>query len=115
MVMIADSGFSAVQKTEIKKPRELRGPENHHWRLLRWLLRPAATHIAVAAATTSASAAPTLAGTFVEFFPAAAATTALVFTLTLRTSAAHFGLAAAAAHHAHAAALLGIRRTGTIA
>lgn len=86
--------------------------------LLRWLLRPAATHIAVTATTSTATAtATTLAGTFVEFL-AATTTAARVFTLALRASAAHFGLAATAAagHYAHAAALLlRIRRAGTIA
>jgi hypothetical protein len=53
----------------------------------------------------------------VEFLaPTSAASTstsaALVFAL--RTSAAHFGLLAAG-HHTHTAALLGIRRAGTVA
>jgi hypothetical protein len=86
-------------------------------------LRAAATVTAIAAvtaisATASASAAATFARTLVEFLAAtttaAATATALVFTLALRASAAHFGLLAAA-HHAHAAALLGIRRSGAIA
>ena len=83
-------------------------------------LRAAATVTAIAAVTTisaTASAAATFARTLVEFLAAtttAAATAALVFTLALRASAAHFGLLAAA-HHAHAAALLGIRRSGAIA
>ena len=84
-------------------------------------MRAAATVTAIAAvtaisATASASAAATFARTLVEFLAATttAATAALVFTLALRASAAHFGLLAAA-HHAHAAALLGIRRAGAIA
>ena len=82
-------------------------------------LRAAATVTAIAAVTTisaTASAAATFARTLVEFLAATttAATAALVFTLALRASAAHFGLLAAA-HHAHAAALLGIRRSGAIA
>jgi len=80
-------------------------------------LRAAATVTAIAAVTAiSATASATFARTLVEFLAATttAATAALVFTLALRASAAHFGLLAAA-HHAHAAALLGIRRSGAIA
>ena len=91
------------------------------------MLRSAAAHITVAttaypATTTTTTTTTTFAGTFVEFLAAtssaaasaSAATTTQVFTL--RTSAAHFGLAAAAGHDAHAAALLlGIRRAGAIA
>jgi hypothetical protein len=105
------------------RPRELRGPGKIYRGLLRRLLRSAAAHITVATTTATASAATTtFAGTFVEFLAAtttaaastSAATTTQVFTL--RTSAAHFGLAAAAGHDAHAAALLlGIRRAGAIA
>ena len=79
-------------------------------------MRAAATVTAIAAVTTisaTASAAATFARTLVEFLAATTAA-ALVFTLALRASAAHFGLLAAA-HHAHAAALLGIRRSGAIA
>jgi len=82
------------------------------WRLL-W---SATAGIPVTATATTASAA-TFARTFVEFLaPTSAASTstsaALVFAL--RTSAAHFGLLAAG-HHPHTAALLGIRRAGTVA
>jgi hypothetical protein len=71
----------------------------------------------IAAVATSTATTPALAWTFVEFFTAAPATASAATTLilTLRTSAAHFGLLAAG-HHAHAAALLlGVRRTGAIA
>jgi hypothetical protein len=86
---------------------------------LRRLLWSAAAGITVTTTTASASAA-TFARTFVEFLaPTSAASTsststsaALVFAL--RTSAAHFGLLAAG-HHTHTAALLGIRRAGTVA
>ena len=92
--------------------------------LLRRLLRSAAAHITVATtaypATTTTTT--TFAGTFVEFLAAATAATtsaaasASTQVFTLRTSAAHFGLTAAAGHDAHAAALLlGIRRAGAIA
>lgn len=79
------------------------------------MLRSAAAHITVATTATASAATTTFAGTFVEFL---AATTAATQVFTLRTSAAHFGLAApaAAGHDAHAAALLlGIRRSGAIA
>jgi hypothetical protein len=70
----------------------------------------------IAAVATSTATTPALAWTFVEFFTATPATASAATTLilTLRTSAAHFGLLAAA-HHAHASALLGIRRAGAIA
>jgi hypothetical protein len=107
------------------RPRELRGPGKIYRGLLRRLLRSAAAHITVATTTATASAATTtFAGTFVEFLAAttaaasASASAAATQVFTLRTSAAHFGLAAAAAagHDAHAAALLlGIRRAGAIA
>jgi hypothetical protein len=109
------------------RPRELRGPGKIYRGLLRRLLRSAAAHITVATTTATASAATTtFAGTFVEFLAAttaaasasASAASAATQVFTLRTSAAHFGLAAAAAagHDAHAAALLlGIRRAGAIA
>jgi len=96
----------------MKRPRELRGPENCCRRLLRRLLRSAATGIAVTA--TTASAATTFARTLVEFLAAATAATALVFALTLWATAAHFGLLAAG-HHAHATTLLRIRRAGAVA
>jgi hypothetical protein len=104
------------------RPRELRGPGKIYRGLLRRLLRSAAAHITVATTASASAATTTFAGTFVEFLAAtttaaastSAATTTQVFTL--RTSAAHFGLAAAAGHDAHAAALLlGIRRAGAIA
>ena len=94
------------------------------------MLRSAAAHITVAttaypAAATTTTTTTTFAGTFVEFLATAAtaATTtsaasasATTQVFTLRTSAAHFGLTAAAGHDAHAAALLlGIRRAGAIA
>ena len=93
------------------------------------MLRSAAAHITVAttaypAATTTTTTTTTFAGTFVEFLAAAtaaaasasASASASTQVFTLRTSAAHFGLAAAAGHDAHAAALLlGIRRAGAIA
>ena len=90
------------------------------------MLRSAAAHITVAttaypATTTTTTTTTTFAGTFVEFLAAATAATtttssATTQVFTLRTSAAHFGLAAAAGHDAHAAALLlGIRRAGAIA
>ena len=92
------------------------------------MLRSAAAHITVAttaypAAATTTTTTTTFAGTFVEFLAAATTTTtttsaasATTQVFTLRTSAAHFGLAAAAGHDAHAAALLlGIRRAGAIA
>jgi hypothetical protein len=105
------------------RPRELRGPGKIYRGLLRRLLRSAAAHITVATTTATASAATTtFAGTFVEFLAAttaaasASASAAATQVFTLRTSAAHFGLAAAAGHDAHAAALLlGIRRAGAIA
>lgn len=76
----------------------------------------AATHITVAASAASTTSTTAFAGTFVEFLAASTTTAARVFTLALRASAAHFRLAAAAGHYAHAAALLlGIRRAGTIA
>lgn len=71
----------------------------------------AATNSAASSTTTTA-----FAGTFVEFLAASSTTTARVFTLTLRASAAHFRLATAAGHYTHAAALLlGIRCAGAIA
>jgi hypothetical protein len=79
-------------------------------------LLTATTGVATIAAVAT-SPAPALARAFVEFFTAAPATASAATTLilTLRTSAAHFGLLAAG-HHAHAAALLlGVRRTGAIA
>ena len=84
------------------------------------MLRSAAAHITVATTAYSATTTTTtFAGTFVEFLAAATAATSASATtqvFTLRTSAAHFGLAAAAGHDAHAAALLlGIRRAGAIA
>lgn len=107
------------------RPRELRGPGKMYRGLLRRLLRSAAAHITVATtaypATTTTTTTTTFAGTFVEFLAAATTTTsasasATTQVFTLRTSAAHFGLAAAAGHDAHAAALLlGIRRAGAIA
>jgi hypothetical protein len=93
--------------------------------LLRRLLRSAAAHITVATTAypaTTTTTTTTFAGTFVEFLAAATAATtsaaasASTQVFTLRTSAAHFGLTAAAGHDAHAAALLlGIRRAGAIA
>jgi hypothetical protein len=88
--------------------------------LLRRLLRSTTAHITVATTATASAATTTFAGTFVEFLAATttAASTSAATTqvFTLRTSAAHFGLAAAAGHDAHAAALLlGIRRAGAIA
>jgi hypothetical protein len=94
--------------------------------LLRRLLRSTTAHITVATTATATAATTTFAGTFVEFLAAttaaasasASAASAATQVFTLRTSAAHFGLAAAAAagHDAHAAALLlGIRRAGAIA
>ena len=95
------------------------------------MLRSAAAHITVATTAypaTTTTTTTTFAGTFVEFLAAATAATAAATAattttssattqvFTLRTSAAHFGLAAAAGHDAHAAALLlGIRRAGAIA
>jgi hypothetical protein len=80
------------------------------WRLL-W---SATAGIPVTATTASASAA-TFARTFVEFLaPTSAASTSAALVFALRTSAAHFGLLAAG-HHTHTAALLGIRRAGTVA
>ena len=83
------------------------------------MLRSAAAHITVATTAYSATTTTTtFAGTFVEFLAAATSASATTQVFTLRTSAAHFGLAAAAAagHDAHAAALLlGIRRAGAIA
>ena len=84
------------------------------------MLRSTTAHITTTTTTT------TFAGTFVEFLAttttttasaaATATATATAQVFTLRTSAAHFGLAAAAGHDAHAAALLlGIRRAGAIA
>lgn len=60
---------------------------------------------AAVAAIATATTAPAFARTFVKFLAAATAT--LIFALTLRPSATHFGLLATT-HHAHAAALLWI-------
>ncbi|MFZ9150495.1 MAG: hypothetical protein ACO22T_04900 [Burkholderiales bacterium] len=111
--MRANSGFRALQKSEMKRPRSQRGPGKYCCGLLRRLLA-ATTVAAIAAVTTipAASAAATFTRTLVEFL--ATSTAALVFTLALRASAAHLGLLAAA-HYAHAAALLWIRSAGAIA
>ncbi len=96
------------------RPRNSRGPWKLCSGLLRRLLWSATTGIPVSAA--APTTATTLAGTFVEFLApsttSAPASAALV--LALRTSTAHFGLLPAG-HHAHAAALLRIRRAGAVA
>lgn len=94
----------------MKRPRELRGPENHCGCLLWRLLRSATARIAVATTTATAAFARTL----VEFFAAPATSTRTLVLALLRAPATHLGLLAAA-HNTHAAALLGVRGTGAIA